>query len=137
MTHIIFAPTPHACHSPVPDLPDTTYSDLMTYAGIKEIAKYASGVGPWKNTLYVPTNKTTNVTANGAALVSTGLGERIQRYGMQMHPYTFRDEAPRLAYGNFASPYDEYELFFVKLGIEGCFTNFPYTLATWILTKVR
>lgn len=123
--------------SPVPDLPGTTYSALMTTdAAVKDMAKYASGVGPWKNTLYVPTNITTNVTANGAALVSTGVGERIQKYGMQMHPYTFRDEAFRLEYGNFATPYDEYELFFVKLGIEGCFTDFPQTLAKWIQIKV-
>lgn len=32
-------------------MPTKTYSDLMTDAAMKDIATYASGVGPWKNTL--------------------------------------------------------------------------------------
>ncbi len=32
-------------------MPSMNYSAIMSEAGVKEIATYASGVGPWKNTL--------------------------------------------------------------------------------------
>ncbi len=32
-------------------MPSKTYSDLMTDEALEDIATYASGVGPWKNTL--------------------------------------------------------------------------------------
>ncbi|KXZ42399.1 hypothetical protein GPECTOR_152g54 [Gonium pectorale] len=118
----------------VPDVPGTTYSDLMTDQSLARIAAYASGVGPWKNTLMIKKANATDVR-NGAGLMSSGLAERIHKFGMQLHPYTWRDEAYRLAYGNFSTPYDEYELFFVKLGIDGCFTDFAATLSSWLKIK--
>ncbi|KAG2435712.1 hypothetical protein HXX76_006910 [Chlamydomonas incerta] len=121
---------------PIPDMPTKTYSDIMTDAALKDIATYASGVGPWKNTL-VRAKAGANVTANGAGLESTGLVERIHKYGMQLHPYTFRNEAYRLAYGSFSTPWDEYELFFVKMGIDGAFTDFADTLKTWFNEKAK
>jgi glycerophosphoryl diester phosphodiesterase len=78
-----------------------TYADLMTDKALAEVAKYAAGVGPWKNTLLVPNPKASGV--NGAGLMSTGLLERIHAAGMQAHPYTWRQEARRLTYGNFTS----------------------------------
>ncbi|KAG2491260.1 hypothetical protein HYH03_010466 [Edaphochlamys debaryana] len=134
--------------TPVPDLANTTYADLMTDMGIAEVATYAAGVGPWKNTLLVPAANALANATNGANLASSGLAERIRRAGMQangtchrlcpqMHPYTFRDEAYRLKYGNFSSSYDEYEAYFVRLGIDGAFTDFPGTLSTWLGIKAQ
>lgn len=56
---------------------------------------------------------------------------------LQLHPYTFRDEAYRLTYGSFSTPWDEYELFFDKMGIDGAFTDSADTLKTFFNEKVR
>ncbi|KAG2435711.1 hypothetical protein HXX76_006909 [Chlamydomonas incerta] len=121
-------------NTPIPDMPALNYSSIMSEAGVKDMATYASGVGPWKNTL-VRAKAGANVTANGAALESTGLAERIRKNGMQAHPYTFRNEARYLTYGAFATAMDEFEFFFVKLGLEGAFTDYTGSLRQYFTMK--
>lgn len=49
----------------------------------------------------------------------------------QVHPYTFRNEYDYLAWDYGADPYREYELFH-KIGIDGFFTDFPWSLANYM-----
>lgn len=59
----------------------TTYADLATAQGLKDVAKYADGVGPSK--LYVidpTTQQSTHFVADAHAA------------GLKVHPYTFRPE---------------------------------------------
>jgi glycerophosphoryl diester phosphodiesterase len=100
-----------------------TYGDLATDAGLRDIAKYADGVGPWKNYI-VPRD------AAGRSLAPTDFVQRAHQAGLLVHPYTFRNENQFLplelrsnadpnAYGNAIA---EYEQFF-KLGVDGLFSD--------------
>jgi glycerophosphoryl diester phosphodiesterase len=106
----------------------TTYGDLATAAGLKDVAKYADGVGPAK-TYIVPRD------AAGNSLAPTSFVPDAHAAGLVVHPYTFRNEnqflPAELRVGNPADPnfpnlygkaFDEDQQFF-KLGIDGLFTD--------------
>ena len=92
---------------------DRTYGEMATAAGLKEIAKYADGVGPSKD--YIP---------------GTTFVRDAHRAGLVVHPYTFRNEnaflPPELrssadpsAYGNAFAEYEQ----FASLGVDGFFSD--------------
>jgi glycerophosphoryl diester phosphodiesterase len=105
-----------------------TYGDMMTPAGLADIATYADGIGPWKNSI-VPWD------ATGHSLPATSLIRDAHAAGLTVHPYTFRREnnflptelqqgnpkAPtfRQATGDFPA---ELRKFF-DLGVDGLFTD--------------
>jgi glycerophosphoryl diester phosphodiesterase len=100
-----------------------TYADLITPAGLRQVARYAAGIGPDKN-MIVPRNPA------GQLLTPTTLVPDAHRAGLLVHPYTFRNENTFLpldyrrgadpnAYGN---AFAEDELFFA-LGVDGIFTD--------------
>jgi glycerophosphoryl diester phosphodiesterase len=105
-----------------------TYADLVTPAGLAEIATYAQGIGPSKN-LIVPRD------AAGNLLKPTSLVGDAHRAGLVVHPWTFRRENNFLPLdfrqGNPASPFylgamgdfpAELRLFF-RLGVDGVFSD--------------
>jgi glycerophosphoryl diester phosphodiesterase len=105
-----------------------TYGDLMTPQSLKEIATYAAGIGPAKDSI-VPRD------AQGKLLAPTALVSDAHRAGLVVHPYTFRRENNFLPadfrQGNPASPLylaatgdlpAELRLFF-GLGVDGLFTD--------------
>ena len=107
-----------------------TYADLVTPAGLAEIATYADGIGPSKN-LIVPRD------AAGNLLDPTSLVRDAHRAGLVVHPWTFRRENTFLPLdfrqGNPASPEylrapgdlpAELRLFF-RLGVDGVFSDNP------------
>lgn len=109
-----------------------TYADLVTPAGLREIGKYASGVGANKN-LIVPRD------AGGALLPPTSLIADAHAAGLVVHAWTFRNENSFLPtdfrVGDAANPaypslygkaFDEYALFF-GLGLDGAFSDNPDT----------
>jgi glycerophosphoryl diester phosphodiesterase len=109
-----------------------TYADLVTPAGLAEIATYADGIGPSKN-LIVPRD------AAGNLLDPTSLVRDAHRVGLVVHPWTFRRENNFLPLdfrqGNPASPEfiraagdlpAELRLFF-RLGVDGVFSDNPDT----------
>ena len=110
----------------------TTYGDLATAAGLKGIAEYADGVGPWK-VYIVP------VDASGRSQQPTSFVDDAHAAGLVVHPYTFRNEnqflPAELRKGDPADPnfpnlygdaFAEDEMFF-KLGVDGIFTDNPDT----------
>ena len=107
-----------------------TYADLVTPAGLAEIATYADGIGPSKN-LIVPRDTAGNL------LDPTSLVRDAHRAGLVVHPWTFRRENTFLPLdfrqGNPASPEylrapgdlpAELRLFF-RLGVDGVFSDNP------------
>jgi glycerophosphoryl diester phosphodiesterase len=105
-----------------------TYADLVTPAGLAEIATYADGIGPNKD-LIVPRDSAGNL------LEPTSLVRDAHRAGLVVHPWTFRRENNFLPLdfrqGNPASPEflrapgdlpAELRLFF-RLGVDGVFSD--------------
>ena len=66
-----------------------TYADLVTPAGLRQIARYAEALGPDK-TQIMPRD------GAGTSLPATTLIRDAHRAGLAVHPYTFRNENPFL-----------------------------------------
>lgn len=113
-----------------PDRTDMTYADMLTPAGLRNIASYAAGIGPQK-TLIIPRD------ADGAALAPTDLVTRAHAANLAVHPWTFRAEnffLPKgLRRGDAASPdfmAQQGDLVaecqaFLALGVDGLFADHP------------
>lgn len=88
--------------------------DLVTDAGLKEIASYAAAVGPYKRWIVDDKAQPTNLIA------------RAHAAGLLVHTWTMRNEPTYLlpAYAN--NPEAEMAQF-LRLGLDGFFTDFPAT----------
>jgi glycerophosphoryl diester phosphodiesterase len=104
-----------------------TYGEMATPAGLRDIARYADGVGPSKDYI-VPRD------AAGRSLAPTTFVRDAHRAGLLVHPYTFRNENTFLPLelrttGNpadYGRAFVEYEQFF-ELGVDGLFSDNPDT----------
>ncbi|WP_235335093.1 phytase, partial [Aphanizomenon flos-aquae] len=117
-----------------------TYGDLQTPAGLKEIATYADGIGPWKRQIVSvktvdnnndgqPDDLNNDGVINDAdkvTLAPTSLVSDAHKEGLLVHPYTFRNESRSLASNYNNNPELEYRQF-ISLGVDGYFTDFPGT----------
>ncbi len=117
-----------------------TYEDLQTAKGLAEIATYADGIGPWKRMIVSVKNvdanndgKADDLNNDGAindadrvTLAPTSLVQDAHKVGLQVHPYTFRNEAGTLASNYGGNPAKEFEQF-INLGVDAYFTDFPGT----------
>ncbi|GAB4813315.1 hypothetical protein N2152v2_000361 [Parachlorella kessleri] len=116
------------------DLPvpydSVTYGDLATPDGLKEIATYAKGIGPWKGS-YVVVNASNYIESIDADFV-----ENAHAAGLQLHPYTFRNEQSYLAWDYETDINKEYDLHFSELGIDGAFTDYAGTLHRYLHGKL-
>src|SRR3954454_3418871 len=100
-----------------------TYADMTTAAGLREVARYADGIGPDKNQI-IPRD------ANGFLAEPTTLVRDAHRAGLTVQPYTFRAENTFLPadFRSSANPNDYGDLFgeiaaFRATGIDGLFTD--------------
>jgi len=116
-----------------------TFGYFATDAGLKEIATYADGIGPWKR--YIVSAKAIKINPDGSGadvngdgafndadrvlLPPTDLIQRVHRRGLLIHTWTFRNENRYLA-SNYTNETDEYLQFFA-LGIDGVFSDFAGT----------
>ncbi|MDK2410031.1 phytase [Aphanizomenon sp. PH219] len=117
-----------------------TYGDLLTPAGLKEIAAYADGIGPWKRQIISvrtvdnnndgkPDDLNNDGVINDAdkvTLAPTSLVSDAHKEGLVVHPYTFRNESRSLASNYNNNPELEFRQF-INLGVDGYFTDFPGT----------
>lgn len=111
---------------------DTTYDDMVTVGGLRQIARYADGIGPARSRI-VP------LDAEGCLDRPTSLVEDAHDAGLLVHAYTFRNEnaflpvdlrrgdpdAPTYRTTAGAAP-EEYALYF-DLGVDGVFSDHPDT----------
>ena len=105
-----------------------TYGDLMSPGGLAEIATYADGIGPWKDTI-VPRD------ADQRLLEPTTLVDDAHAAGLAVHPYTFRRENTFLPlelrqgdpdspnYGQTMGDFPAELRLFLDLGVDGIFTD--------------
>ncbi len=117
-----------------------TYEDLQTPQGLAEIATYADGIGPWKRMIVSVKNVDANNDgkaddlnndgvindADRITLTPTSLVQDAHKLGLQVHPYTFRNEGRSLASNYGGNPAKEFEQF-INLGVDAYFTDFPAT----------
>ncbi len=107
-----------------PDRPGETYAHMMTPEGLKEIARYASGIGPAKDLLIAR-------NADGSLGNPTGLISAAHAAGLKVHPWTFRAEnyflptnyrssADPAATGNLTAEIKA----FIAAGVDGLFSDF-------------
>ena len=97
------------------DAASTDYDRLRTPAGLREIAGYADGIGPWLPHVIEGRDE------QGRVLV-TPLVEQAHAQGLQVHPYTFRADA----LPDYVSSSEELlRILFQDVGVDGLFTDFP------------
>jgi len=104
-----------------------TYADLVTRAGLRQIATYADGIGPNKDVV-IPRD------AAGFLLDPTAVVSRAHHVGLLVHLFTFRDENQFLPADFRIGPdpnakgdaFSEYYAFF-DLGIDGLFSDYADT----------
>lgn len=110
--------------SPV-DTPGTSYAAMTSPAGLKAIAAYADGIGPFKE-MVIPRG------ALGTLGDPTGLVRDAHAAGLKVHPWTFRRENYFLplgdkgglnpaGHGDLAAEIDAY----LATGIDGLFSDNP------------
>lgn len=106
------------------------FSDLLTDAGLTFVKTYADAIGPWKPYLVktvddgVERTGDTTLTINDRRVDgSTGVIEAAHAKGLLVHTWTFRNDAS--GYG-FKDPQAEMT-YYMKLGVDGLFTDFPGT----------
>ena len=101
------------------------------------MASYADGIGPWKP--YIISTAAVDINGDGTVgdedgdglinegdrkvLPPTDLVARAHARGLLVHPYTFRNEAKRLAFDYGDNPIKEY-LRFYEAGVDGLFSDF-------------
>jgi glycerophosphoryl diester phosphodiesterase len=102
-----------------------TYAELATPAGLRDIARYAEGIGPSKDYI-VPRNP------NGSSAEPTTFVRDAHAAGLKVHPYTFRRENTFLplelrsstdpaGIGDLEAEIRQ----FLALGVDGLFTDNP------------
>lgn len=118
---------------------DTTYRDLDSAEFLQIISdQYAEGAGPWKNNILLRESLDEPVDGNGdgKAEITTQLTGEVTSFiddahtaGLQVHPYTHRNEESYLtleADGTPQTTEGEIEQL-IEIGVDGFFTDFPET----------
>ncbi|GCL64811.1 glycerophosphodiester phosphodiesterase family protein [Pseudaquabacterium pictum] len=107
-----------------------TFADLVSDVGLRMVATYADGIGPWKPYLVKTVADGIDRDGNGTINIndrrvdgSTGVIEAAHAAGLLVHTWTFRNDAS--GYG-FADPQAEMA-YYMQLGVDGVFTDFPDT----------
>lgn len=90
--------------------------------------QYADAVGPWKRHL-IGARRTTAMDASEQTrrvTTPTRFVELAHASGLEVHPWTFRNEAVHLAADYGSEPLTEYQAF-AALGVDAVFSDFPDT----------
>ncbi|MEH1921095.1 glycerophosphodiester phosphodiesterase [Nostoc sp.] len=112
---------------------ESTYADLVTASGLKEIAKYAKAIGIHKNLLFPRDSngklrrRIREASRREEACCQTSptsLVTDAHAAGLLVHVWTFRNEDYFLPLDFQGNPQAEYELFF-NLGVDGVFSDYP------------
>lgn len=94
-----------------------SYDWMFKPGAMKEVAKYAEGIGPWKPMLVDDKSTKNNI-------IIKPLMKEAKDAGLDVHPYTFRADPGRIpAYtDSFEGMMD---IFYNQVKVDGLFTDFP------------
>ncbi|MCT4535292.1 glycerophosphodiester phosphodiesterase [Halodesulfovibrio sp.] len=93
------------------------YDWMFEKDGMKKVAEYADGIGPWKPMLVKSESTSDN-------LIITDMVKDAHANGMEVHPYTFRLDNGRIP--QYAASYEDMlDIFFYTVDVDGVFTDFP------------
>ena len=108
-------------------LSKTDFNYLKTYNGLKEIAVYADGIGPWMKQVVSGKNLSGD-------LKLTEMVRRAHELNLKVHPYTFRaDKLP-----SYVDSFDNLlHIFFNEVKVDGIFTDFPDQVFTFVENKIK
>jgi glycerophosphoryl diester phosphodiesterase len=114
-----------------------TFQDMLSAEGLKEIATYADGVGPWKpyligaKQMIGADGKPQDLNGDGTIderdrtlIAPTNVVKDAHAAGLLVHSWTFRSEPKRLTSDFKGDAGAEYKAFFA-LGLDGLFSDFP------------
>jgi glycerophosphoryl diester phosphodiesterase len=126
-----------------PKLRARRFDFLVSDEGLREVRTYADVISPWKR--YVVSSAAVDRNGDGAVgdengdgvvneadrvlLPPTDLVERAHALGLAVHLWTFRSESRFLVSDYAGNPVNEY-LQFLRLGVDGLFSEFPDTAVT-------
>ncbi|KAK3029948.1 hypothetical protein RJ639_038176 [Escallonia herrerae] len=97
-----------------------SYWEITSDSYLDFIKDYVVGIGPWKDTV-IP-------VANNYLQTPTDLVARAHARDLQVHPYTYRNENQFLHFNFSEDPYNEYDYWINKVGVDGLFTDFTGSL---------
>ena len=117
MTNVRLIQLMDAAGAPADARAGVTYATMASTVGLREVARYAQGVGLNKR-LIIPASR------DGALLPPTSVVSDAHAAGLLVHVWTFRSDAPFLAAQYAGDPSAEYRQF-AALGIDGLFSDFP------------
>ncbi len=94
-----------------------SYDWMFEPDGMKKVAQYADGIGPWKPMLVDDKSTKDNI------IIKPLMGE-AKAAGLVVHPYTFRADKGRIA--PYAENFDGMlDVFYNQVKVDGLFTDFP------------
>ncbi|PHU15412.1 Glycerophosphodiester phosphodiesterase GDPD5 [Capsicum chinense] len=97
-----------------------SYWEITSDGYLDYIKEYVVGIGPWKDTI-VP-------CSNNYLQTPSDLVARAHARNLQVHPYTFRNENKYLHFNFSEDPYNEYDYWINRIGVDGLFTDFTGSL---------
>ncbi|XP_020258931.1 glycerophosphodiester phosphodiesterase GDPD6-like, partial [Asparagus officinalis] len=97
-----------------------TYEEITSDKYFDYIKDYVVGIGPWKDTVVPPVHK--------RLTTPTDLVAKAHARDLQVHPYTYRNEDSYLNFDFHQDPYEEYDYWINKMGVDGLFTDFTGSL---------
>lgn len=94
-----------------------SYDWMFAADGMKKVAQYADGIGPWKPMLV-------DEKSTRDHLMMKPLMNHAKQAGLVVHPYTFRADPGRIA--PYATDFnDMLDVFINQVKVDGVFTDFP------------
>ncbi|XP_049410289.1 glycerophosphodiester phosphodiesterase GDPD6 [Solanum stenotomum] len=97
-----------------------SYWEITSDGYLDYIKEYVVGIGPWKDTI-VP-------CSNNYLQTPSDLVARAHARNLQVHPYTFRNENQFVHFNFSEDPYNEFDYWINKMGVDGLFTDFTGSL---------
>ena len=108
---------------------EATYGWMLDAQGMKELARYADGLGPEKSMIIDRDSTPDDIIIND-------LVELAHANGMQVHPYTFRADEGQVPH--FAENFEELlDLYYFDANVDGVFTDFPDKAVNFLRSKAR